>query len=371
MEQNTNRMWWTIGVILLGGVLLFGTIIVLNKDSMPELSSKFTSLSKKSDNHTPNITFAKGGDVSAWSSSPSEVISDIDSMKLNSISIPVKVNISNASNSDATIDDSSMQYAQTIAAMMKTKNINTVIEPYPYIDNGIQTEVDLNPKNKHEFMVNWGNAVKTIATSFAKYDNVTGLYIGSNFVHLENQTDEFVSLINDLRPLFKGNIIYRTNWWYNAVWDETTTKAFETKKETPLFKKVDILSIASYFEVTNDKDIMSVPELKSALNSTLKYSREQHIIDQIKELHEASGKPITFGELGITNYEGSMSQPYKYDYDITSPINDDIQSIWYTAWIETMNQYDWFKGYYLFGVGDSNSVFAPNSKTKETIRNLK
>lgn len=372
MEKYSNRIYWMIGVITLGSFVLFGAATVFGKNVIPELSTNFSSSMKGDDNKSSEITFAKGGDISAWSTSPNEILADIDSMHLNSVSIPVRVNISDVNNSDASVDPSSMAYAQNIASIMEKKHINTIVEPYPYIKDGTRTEVELDPTNKHEFMVNWSNSVKTIAKAFSKNDNVKGLYIGSNLVHLENETDEFTTLIGDLRPIFKGDIIYRTNWWYNAVWDEPTTKAFETKKETPLFKKVDVLSIASYFEVTNTgEDIMSVPELKTALNSTTKYSRQQHIIDQIKALHEATGKPITFGELGITNFKGAMANPYKYDYQRTDPMDDNIQSVWYTAWIETMKQYDWFKGYYLFGVGDTNSIFAPNAKAQETVRNLK
>lgn len=28
MEQNTNRMWWTIGLIVLGGLLISGLVMI-------------------------------------------------------------------------------------------------------------------------------------------------------------------------------------------------------------------------------------------------------------------------------------------------------------------------------------------------------
>lgn len=375
MEQNADRMGFSL--ILISVVAM--VMLIFNLSFGPTVRGFFSGMKSKVDQTSQVInsdavdvapSFANGGDISAWSTSPSEILSDVKSMNLNSVSIPVRVNIPDITSTTATVDSKSLTYATSIATLMRDNHINAIVEPYPYINSGTQTEVDLNPSDKSMFMQNWSNAVESIAQTFEPYTNVTGLYIGSNFVHLEDQTDAFDHLISQLRPIFKGQLIYRTNWWYSASWDATSSDAFEKKKETPLFKNVDVLSIASYFEVTNDADIMKVSDLKPALNNTSKNSRGQKVIDQIKELHEATGKPITFGELGITNYVGAMSQPYQYLWPAGSAVNDNIQSVWYQSWIETMKQYDWFKGYYLFGVGDSSSVYYPNNKAKSTIKNL-
>ena len=33
MEQNTDRMWWTIGIVVLGGALIAGAVVLLSGDS--------------------------------------------------------------------------------------------------------------------------------------------------------------------------------------------------------------------------------------------------------------------------------------------------------------------------------------------------
>lgn len=40
MEQNTDRMWWTIGIIVLGGVLIAGAIGLIKNNILPGVTSK-------------------------------------------------------------------------------------------------------------------------------------------------------------------------------------------------------------------------------------------------------------------------------------------------------------------------------------------
>jgi surface protein len=46
MEQNTNRMWWTIGLIILGGLLISGLVAMANKNVMPRISEKANTMIK-------------------------------------------------------------------------------------------------------------------------------------------------------------------------------------------------------------------------------------------------------------------------------------------------------------------------------------
>ena len=308
------------------------------------------------------------GDISAWNATPTSALADVKAMNLNTVSIPIRVNIPSITSTEATVDQASVDNAVAITKTMIANGIKVIIEPYPFIDNGAGIETALQPTDKAAFMANWSKAVTDIASQVKGLD-VKGMYIGSNFTNLEDQSDAFDGLINELRPIFKGKLIYRTNWWYNATWDAATTQAFEEKKQTPFFKNVDMLSIAAYFEVS-DPDEMDVNKLKAQLSNTSIYNRGQNIIGQIEDLHKATGKPIMFGEMGITNYVGAMAKPYAFQFGDNATKNDMIQSVWYQAWIETMNQYDWFKGYSVFAIGDKSSEFYPNAKAQETLKTL-
>ena len=44
MEQNTDRMWWTIGVVVLGGALIVGAMALIDSNLLPEVGKKLTAL---------------------------------------------------------------------------------------------------------------------------------------------------------------------------------------------------------------------------------------------------------------------------------------------------------------------------------------
>ena len=46
MEANTDRMWWTIGAVLLGGILIAGAILLLNTTLLPNIKTKVNDLDK-------------------------------------------------------------------------------------------------------------------------------------------------------------------------------------------------------------------------------------------------------------------------------------------------------------------------------------
>lgn len=375
MEQNTNRLYWAIGVIVIASFLLFGSLKVFGIDLLPKVTGKINNTFKEHELKTWPTTL-NGGNASVYSGSDEgsvdsagfgqELLSDAKKMKLNTVTIPVVVAIDSQGSNSGEVLDYSLNRALALSKIMSKNGIRTIIEPYPLIADGAVGESYFKPNDKSAFMDSWTGNVLSIIDAF-KDEPTAGIYIGSNLTQLEDQNEAFNSLIKKARSSYSGKIIYRTNYWYNAVWDEATTKAFQDKKATPFFKNVDILSVAAYFELSSP-DVFDVKTLQDRMSSTNVYSRQQNVLSQIRELHEATGKEIMFGELGISNHETSMSQPW--NSQLSTPVDDRIQSIWYRAWIEQMRKESWFNGYSIFAIGYKGEALIPNEAAKQTIASL-
>lgn len=53
MEQNTDRMWWTIGIVVLGGVLIVGATALLKTNLLPNITAKINELFRQV--HVPDV----------------------------------------------------------------------------------------------------------------------------------------------------------------------------------------------------------------------------------------------------------------------------------------------------------------------------
>lgn len=62
-----------------------------------------------------------------------QVLSDIDKFQLNTLNIPVKIKIDTVSSSTMEIDKDSEKRAIDLISQLKNKNINIILEPYPWI----------------------------------------------------------------------------------------------------------------------------------------------------------------------------------------------------------------------------------------------
>lgn len=117
----------------------------------------------------------------------------------------------------------------------------------------------------------------------------------------------------------------------------------ECSKQSLLYSKVDFISIAAYFELTNNST-NTVENLASAIESSQiainGQVRHQNIKQEIRNFYEKWNKPIFFGELGFhkSNYSSYES---------------------------------WLIGFSVFAIGEQSSDkhYYPSQESTEVIKN--
>lgn len=371
IEANTDRLWFTIGAIIVGSLVIFGFKYEIAEAAQnifagisSQVESAFTGESNK------QLTYMKGGNISVFSATTDQVLADVNGMDLNAVTVPVRVYMdSQASNADIEVAELNALLSQI--ETYEAKDIEVIVEPFPFIDGGTVGETEYVPADSAEFMANWEVALLSITQALKENDlSVYGMYIGSNLVNLESRT-EWSKLIDDINEVdVVDNLIYRLNWWYTADWAPETLEKYNETINRPFLKKLDMIAIAAYFEIT-DASIASADDLQPLLNATSIWGRNQPIIDQIEQLHKVTKRNIIFGEFGIANYKNAYAMPYAFQGEALGARDESVQSIWYQAWLDEMNQFSWFKGFSVFAIGDTSSEFYPNLEAQDVVRNVK
>lgn len=278
-----------------------------------------------------------------------QAIRDIDSLELNTVNVPVAVNIKDLRSSTMTLDEGSIRKARQLIQKLRRNNLNIILEPYPWIANGEFYETNWNPDDMDAFFNNWkNNVIKPLIANVAVPERVDALCIASNLVHMEEYEDRWFEVIDLSRQYYKGLITYKTNWWYTADWDKATEERYKRKLESGIFAKVDYISIAAYFELS-ERPVNSVAELKQDLQASTLYGRKQNIVEEIAAFHQKWSKPVLFGELGFPRREYAAKQPW---HPSPSQVeNGAEQARCFQAYKETFTQ-NWFLGFSIFAIGN-------------------
>jgi hypothetical protein len=287
----------------------------------------------------------KGGNVSAWNiSSVTKVFADAERLGLDTITVPVRINMATARSSSVRIDASSLAFAKQVVG--SHASYRYIIEPYPWINSGNIAETELDPSDVAAWFASYESAVLSLAKEFP---NVTGLYVASNLVKIESQSNRWISLIKAVRSVFRGKIIYRTQWWATAAWAPDTLAAYRSKLENPLFGAVDIISVAAYFELS-DVAAPSKAQIKSALRSTTVFNRDQDVYAEVMAFQTRWGKPLFFGELSCPAVDLGAQNPW--DPAVTLKHNGEIQKNYLSAYLETFgSDPSKFVGFSIFTIG--------------------
>lgn len=304
------------------------------------------------------------------------VLSDIDTLGLNTLNIPVVININSLSDSDMSIDNYSKEQAVKLIKKLQDKNINVILELYPWIDNGSKYETDWSPDNINDFFYNWKTKVlKPLIDDIAVPYHVEALNIGTSFSKIENEEDQFCEMVDFVRNYYNGLVTYRTSWWTTVNWNDASTKElqdnlkldYERKLNNKLFSKLDFISIAAYFELT-ENDTNTVDNLVTAIQSTQRYKREQNVMQEIKNFNTKWNKPIFFGELGFPPKDKASVEPWN-PY-LTNKVNAKEQANCFEAYRTVFENEQWNLGFSIFAIGskETDNNYYPSDYSIEIIK---
>jgi hypothetical protein len=295
-----------------------------------------------------------------------QALSDIEQLGLNTVNVPVEIDIPSLTENTMSVNPESKMKAIELMKKSRYKGINFILEPYPYIKNGELYETELKPSDINVWFWNWKQVVLSpLIKDIAKPYKIYALCIGSNFDQIENEYGYWGDVADYVKTNYDGRITYKTNWWYTAKWNIQKAGENDTyaqKINNPVFAKVDFISVAAYFELT-DKDTNSVEDLVSALHSTQIFNRQQNVFCELENLSSQWNKPVFFGELGFPRRNRAAVHPWN---PLSSEIiNEHEQANCFQAYKEVFEKVTWNLGFSVFAVGktDEDKNYYPSGQS--------
>lgn len=317
---------------------------------------------------TPGGEKIKSGNLSV-DYSIEQTLSDLEQLGLNTLNVPVQIDIPSLTANTMSVNPESKLKAIELIKKLRYKGVNVILEPYPYIKNGQLYETELKPTDVNTWFWNWKQVVLSpIVNDIAKPYKVYALCIGSNFDQIEDKYGYWDDVANFVRSNYKGSMTYKTNWWYTAKWDSQKAEndTYSKKLNNPVLAKVDFISVAAYFELT-DKDTNTVENLVSALYSTQIFDRQQNVFNELENLSSRWKKPVFFGELGFPRRNKSAVHPWNpIPSDI---INEQEQDNCFQAYKEVFENATWNLGFSIFAIGkkDEHKNYYPSDQSVRVI----
>ena len=237
-----------------------------------------------------------------------------------------------------------------IHTIEKIHSLNMKVMLKPHVDpanDEWRGFIEFNDENKWH---TWFNSYKNFISHYieiANEYNVEQFCIGCELVKTTNR-NEWYDIIKMVRENYSGNITYAADW--------------SNYMNIPFWDKLDYIGIDAYFQLTNKTD----PTLNELIEGWKKWKRD------IEELHNTTGKPIIFTEIGYRSINGCNIDPWNWQrkgiVDLQEQ-RDCYQSVFQTFWDE-----EWFKGIYWWmwypdaNVGGARDTsYTPYGKPAEEI----
>lgn len=296
-----------------------------------------------------------------------QALQDIKMLSANTVNVPIVIKIPSLESNKMIIDEYSKNKAIQIIKILKENNKTVILEAFPWIDNGSKYETEYNPKNKEQFFKDWKIILSELIDEVAIPYNVDIVNTASNFSKLEPYEQNWCDIIDFTKKRFKGLLTYKTSWWYTAEWDLKSKELYNKKLNNKLFSKVDFISIAAYFELS-DKPINTVEELVKCINSSTVNNRNQNIKQEIENFANKYNKKIFFGELGFPRLEYAATHPW--NNNVSDLVNGDEQARCFNAYKIVFENEKYIKGFSIFAVGEKgkDKMFYPSKESMNFIK---
>jgi hypothetical protein len=190
-----------------------------------------------------------------------------------------------------------------------------------------------------------------IYARLAEEIDADGLVVGTELSRpATTRSDFFRALADTVRTVYDGNLTYAANW--HDEYDKIT-----------FWDALDYVGVQAYFPLVDTPD----PSLDTLRDRWRTHRRT------LSELHQRTGKPILFTEIGYRSARTAAKAPWRWpEKDGGAALDSALQARCYRAFLSTMQNTPWFTGAAIWKWHPRTSrrdptAFTPQGKPAERV----
>lgn len=183
--------------------------------------------------------------------------------------------------------------------------------------------------------------------AIAEAEGVRYYSVGSELGSLEGETARWHHLIDRVRQVYSGQLLYSANW--------------DHYRETTFWDRLDLVGMTGYYELMGSRDeLVSLPVLRK---------HWEPIRDEILRYMDAHQLRFVFTELGYYSQRGTAWHPW--DYTRTDPPDLEEQYLCYRAFYEVWKDVPQLEGVFFwhwYGEGGpTDTSYSPRDKPAQSV----
>lgn len=245
---------------------------------------------------------------------------------------------------------------RTLARQADTLGMGVILKPHIWIGgyDEQQDRSDIGFDAAADW-ARWENTYRRFLLTYARLGaevDADVLVLGTELSSVATTRPQFFrDLADTVRTVYDGDLTYAANWH-----DEYRDIAF--------WDALDYIGVQAYFPLVDTPN----PSL-----DTLQDRWRQHRAD-LKALHQRTGKPIFFTEIGYRSAESAAEAPWRWPERDGGGVPPDsvLQARCYRAFLSTMRNTPWFTGAVIWKWHPRTSqerptAFTPQGKPAEQV----
>ncbi len=238
---------------------------------------------------------------------------------------------------------------RTLARQADTLGMGVILKPHIWV-GGYDEDVDRseigfdNPTDWRRWQASYRDFLMVYAR-LAREIDADGLVLGTELSQISTtRPDYWRGLADTVRTVYDGPLTYAANW-------------HDEYQKIDFWNALDYVGVQAYFPLTD----APAPSL-----DTLKARWRVHR-RTLAKMHERTGKPILFTEIGYRSAPSAAEAPWRWPEqdDPSVPPDSSLQARCYRAFLETMRGVPWFAGALIWKWHPANSARRPTAFTPQ------